>query len=428
MKRFLHYLLISSLLFTCSEEDEEGENSSSSSDSNSLAFGQLTIQASNLAVSSSLALNSNTVSSCNFTMDNYNASGTCTTPTAVIGHTTVLTAINSQDSSIDAQARIGGTTNYVSSSNEEALINGQEVTFSSNSGFKAYNELWSNYSRQDLYDYLSAELNYEKISFEANGKFITMFLAAYSQPFADWSVMSNCLTDTTRSASSVTQSDLLSDMTFERGDYLFCVKDSASETCSASDFQWLDLDTGSLTSTRPSNPRTHSYLLFDAASCTQDGDRPSLNSNGIRIGASLNTKFKLYADFSHGINSVQWKDSNVAFQDASGNTNENGDSYESPYLLYYYQAESDSSVTEGSGLDMSFDFDASNMVFFDGISDSEFSSKTTEELLAVVFTKHDWLFHKKGQDRVEGFGVSQYSSLSVTPTITISGDRTRPSE
>ena len=207
---------------------------------------------------------------------------------------------------------------------------------------------------------------------------------------------------------------------------MFCVKDTQTAVCGATDYQWYDMGTDSLVSTRPSNPRTHSYLNFNKADCVDEGEgRKNLNLTKTFFPATIKSKFRLYSDYSHGINSAQWPDAIEPFGEAIPAGDRTTDEFAETYQLYYYQPEN-GEITEGTNLAIEFNFDVSEMLYLDGVRSSEVASSTLEELLKVVYTKHDWAFQKKGDDEVIGYGIDQVASMEVEVTVTLTGDRDPP--
>jgi hypothetical protein len=419
-----------SLLIACGGPEDEGEKGGGEGSSASdLTFGQVALTSSTLNTAG-LQTTDASPEDCSVQLDSYRGEGSCLTPLSVIGHASVLEAVNGETNDHEARARIASTVNF-HKEEKGKIIEGKEFDLGDETSFKAYNELWDQYERQDIYHYLSLEMNYEKIKFKIKDQYVTLFLANYSQPFADWDMMDSCLSEEERDSDPlITEADILDGYTFTRGDFLFCVKDTADATCSGSDFKWYDLDTDQLVDTRPDNPRVQQFLVFNEATCTSEGEEGhwEINKTAIQLGAEIDEPFKLYADFSNGIDSVQWPDSSVPFEEASENTEDENDDFQEPFLVYYHLAQNASEPTEGTSLEMTFDFNTENMIFVDGIAADEMASLTLEEILKVVYPKHDWFFHKRGQEQNVGFGVDQYSSMSVAPEITVSGGRTVPED
>lgn len=405
---------------------KEGGGGSEGSDVADLVFGEAKLVASDLS-QAALADAAGVVSDCAFQTDIYRGEGSCTTPTSFVAYAGVLSALSETGSTPD-EARLASTFNYHESANG-AIQQGLEIDFSSASNFSAYNELWAQYEVQDTYKYAGLSLAYEKIKFEVKSKFVTMFLASYSQPFAQWEdVFDGCsISEADKTQSRYTDADLLPGMVFERGDYLFCVKDNDSDVCAAEDYQWLDLDTNQLVSSRPSNPRVHEFLVDDGPTCTTEGgNRHSPSWSPIRLGATFEKPFQLYADFSHGVNSVQWKDSMQPF--VAGASEPANDEFEEPWLIYYHKEDGASEVTSGTNLSMTFDFGSQDLIYFDGLRGSDIDSSTLEEVLAKAYARHDWYFQKKGEDDIVGFEMKDYAILSVKASIAVSGGTEKPEE
>jgi hypothetical protein len=422
--------ICASLFFACGGPEDEGEQGGGEGSSASdLTFGQVALTSSTLNTAG-LQSTETAPEDCSIQLDTYRGEGSCLTPLTVIGHASVLEADSDATDASGGSARIASTVNF-HKDEQGKVIEGKEFDLSDETSFKAYNELWDQYEHQDTYNYLSLEMNYEKIKFKVKDKYVTLFLANYSQPFADWDLLDGCLSDEQKTYDPIANADVLDGYTFTRGDFLFCVKDTADASCSSSDFKWYDLDSNQLVSTRPDNPRVQQFLIFDEATCTgSDGEdgRWSFDKSPIRLGAQIDKPFKLYADFSNGVDSVQWPDSAVPFEDAGDNSEDERDDFQEPFLVYYHQAQDASEATEGTNLEMTFDFNTEDMLFFDGIGADEIATSSLEELLKVVYPKHDWFFHKRGLEEAIGFDVDQYSSMSVSPSITVSGGRTVPED
>ncbi|WP_141736674.1 hypothetical protein [Oligoflexus tunisiensis] len=421
--------LLALLLLSCGEKsDDKSAKSGGGGESEvaNLVFGDAALVASDLS-QAALADAAGVVADCAFQADIYRGEGSCTTPNSFVAYTGVLTALSETGSTPD-EARLASTFNYHVSANG-SIQQGLEIDFASGTSFSAYNELWAQYEIKDTYKYAGLSLAYEKIKFQVKDKFVTMFLAAYSQPFVQWEeVFDGCsISETDKTQSRYSDADLLPGMTFERGDYLFCVKDNDADVCAAEDYKWLDLDSNQLVATRPTNPRVHQFLVNDEPTCsTEGGNRHNPSWSPIRLGATFDKTFQLYADFSHGNNSVQWKDSMEPFVEEA--TEPKTGEFVEPWLIYYHKEEGASEVTSGTDLDMTFDFGSQDLIYFDGLRASDVDSSTLEAVLAKAYARHDWYFQKKGEDNIVGFEMKDYAILSVKATITVSGGTEKPEE
>ncbi|MFW7379007.1 MAG: hypothetical protein ACOH5I_09400 [Oligoflexus sp.] len=410
------------LMLACGKEGDDkgkGGGQGRGNDAANLVFGKASLISSDLN-QASLAEASGPPEACDFSIDIYRAEGSCLTPISFIGYAGVLNTASENGGG----ARLASTFNYHESANG-AIQSGLEVDFADGSSFSAYNELWDQYESKADYQYASLSLTYEKLKFKVKEKFVTMFIASYSQPFTAWdAAFEGCdITEEQRQHERYIAADLLTGMSFQRGDYLFCIKDAIDESCAADDYQWFDIDSATLVSERPDNPRQHQFLVNDSPSCRTEGDdRHNPSFSPIRVGGIFQSTFQLYADFSHGINSHQWKDSVVAFEKAEENSNEDGDNYVDPWLVYYHKAANSDDIVTGSQLDMTFDFDMEDLVYFDAIAANEFDTLSLEEILAKSYAKHDWYFQKKAEDNLISFEIKDYAHLLIDATINVTGE------
>ncbi len=435
MKNFYSIGIICLLfIFSCGDDPGEDNGGGQSSGTDGLAFGQISIASSTLAIDDTQGLYlqevNEDIEDCNINMDIYQTTGTCLTPYSVKGFSRLVTAINSEDNNPDtSEGRIAGITEDIEGE-PGAIVSGTEFDLAVDQNFTAYNELWYQYEHKTKYDYITIGVEYQKTTFKVNDSFVTMFVPAFHQPIGDWDVWDECnVPESDREQSRFDDVEGLEDMTFHRGDYLFCVKDSLDATCAATDYQWLNLDSMELVNTRPSNPRVNSYLVNDKPTCTEEGEgRYNLNYTSMILAAKLDSPFTLYADFSHGIDSTQWPEEIGAFGNEPDPENSSEDGFETPYLLYYYMAESDTSTTEGTSLEIDFDFDVTHSVFIDGISQEDLETSSLGLVLSKAFTKHDWVFQKKAENSVIGYSVNHFSSIKVAATVAVTGGRDRPAE
>jgi hypothetical protein len=192
----------------------------------------------------------------------------------------------------------------------------------------------------------------------------------------------------TASQDRYVEADLLSGMTFERGDFLFCVKDTATETCAPTDYKWLDTASDTLVSTRPTAPKQSSYLADREITCTDDNDdRYEFNLDLISMYATIpaSQRFVLYGDFSHGELSNQWADATVPLGD--------GKPVE-PDLIYSYTSPS-GVTTEGTNLVVEIDFDPTSSMFIETFRATDIDANALEQSLEKLHFKTQWAFDKK---------------------------------
>lgn len=433
-------------LFSCDKNNDKNKGRSSSQESR-IAYGTVKLKSSTLTGAASLANTPPAPGECvsergnGLSRDIYFGEGFCLTPLNVEGYTssmdistTSVGSISSSDPDVlinSKSARIFG----LEEKSENGELNvGKEFSLLdlSSSGFVGSNTLYVQYPYKASYEYLTMELLYQRVKFYINGKYVTMLIAAYSQPYATSDEISKCgLSESVLSQSRFKNADRLTGLSFKRGDYLFCVKDSDSDVCATSDFKWLDLSTNTLVSVRPTTPRQYKWPN-ETVSCktgTYQNNPESFSvstSGGLRESAKIPSKdaFKLFADFSHGELSQQWPKAERPYGEQLSEDIKTEVESLPPFLIYYY--EKDGAKTEGTTLKVDFDVDATGFLFFEGIDDNDAATTTLETLLSKVYTVGGWVFSKKAASNVEGHGPEQYYGLSVTPTVTVSGGKGAP--
>lgn len=422
---------------TDKEEDEEDKNrgvsSRSSSEDESVASGKIILTSSSLAVSAlDLTQENNAeVSQCQKQISTDRIEGVCITPTDILGRAHFIDAADgSLSATIDDAARIVKAGASGSGETEGQIILGNDFSLLDKDTINGTNELFSAYKRKPTYSLISFESTYVKFKFVAKQKFVTMLLVTHSQPFVESEVVTDSGCDI--ASDKLTQSrfkeaDIFAGMTFTRGDYLFCVKDSASDSCAAADYKWLDTSTETLVDSRPSSPRVNQWLVFQKPTCSDEGDdRFEFTISGIPFISSLTEKFKLYGDYSHGVNSNQWPDEVGPFGNDADPEYSSEDGFEDPYVLYYYQKDG-ATLYEGTTLNVTLDFDAEDMLIV-AMSEAEYDSASLAEVLAVVDSASNIGFHKAGQKKQEGYNASELASGDVSAAITLTGERTRPAD
>ncbi len=426
MKKVLHTLIGLLLLGACGDKSGDGgAPKGSSSGSDGVGYGRLVLESSGMKTAAlQLADATSDLQNCSFSMDIYRGEGSCLTPLDLTGKGNYVDLMESKTPSPDKGSARLASINETQESENGAIVGGTEYSLSASSQFVAYNEIFYNYPYKSTWDYVSISNSYEKIKFHVAGKYVTMFIATFQQPLADWDIWDSCGV----AASTLEQSrfdDLteLKGMVFHRGDYLFCVKDTASETCAAEDFKWLDTSSNQLTASRPAQPRVNKWLVDDEAECEGNAERFSASFNKLSFAAKLSTTFKLYADHSHGPMSNQWKDLQQPFGEATADG-----SGQSPFSIYYYQANGSSSIVEGTKLEATLDFPATQSLYFDGMNATNVGSASIGDILAKVFPKTHWVLQKKAEGGVEGGSIDHYSALSVTAAIEVSGGKERQTE
>lgn len=258
---------------------------------------------------------------------------------------------------------------------------------------------------------------------ENSVKYVTMFLATHPQPFTAAEAIS-CVPEAERSQDRY-KIETIAGIEFERGDYLFCVKDAADETCSADDWKWIDTSSNSLVGKRPSSPRQHKWLTKDPITCSKEGEgRYNFTISPIYEVSSFKSEetFKLSADYSHGEISNQWPGEKFP----KGNTPEGGEDIEGtdPYLIYYHTSKN-GDKTQGNDLLFTLDINPNQMIFIEGFSDLE-SEADLGKILANTFTKSQWAFQQKAENNINGWSPNHVAGTSSSPKVEVSGGTDEP--
>lgn len=415
--KLLHqsWVVVSVLALSFCNTDKNGNREGKGGDGeNAPAMGKVSLR------STSLGSNTNLTASepedCQFSLDIYRGNGTCLTPFSFEGHANNLVATSSTTNDYDAaSARIGAVSSLEEGEGE--ILPGAVFFLEENDAFDGRNELFRQYEHRSKFDYLTLSVTYQRIKFYLKSKYVTMLLVSSDQPFASGDIIETCeVPKDQREQDRYKKADILTGLEFKRGDYLFCVKDSKDE-CQPSEYKWLKGST--LVSTRSEGVRVQPYIVKDEVNCSKEQeDRINIGIGGFQVVAKLEKTFKLWADWSNGVDSVQWKDARAAFGRELTADEKNSDFFETPFAIYYLE-DATGGQSEGTNLKIVVDFDTENMLYIDGMDSKEVESASLGEVLAAVYTKHDWVFTKKTNDNVQGWGVEQAYSMGVEAKISL---------
>ena len=381
--------------------------------------------------------------SCTYVADIYSNTGTCISPTQVTG-LAQQAHVGIDNTSVPGGTRLLGGSEF--SETPGQIIIGVEFDLANPTPLVTNNTLRNQYPYREQYDNVGLSTTYYKIKFSltynngADTQWVTMFLASFGQPFTTSAAVTNAMANCGVTSDHLTQQrfvnadNMLPGMSFNRGDYLFCVKDNETDTCAASDFQWLDTSDNSLTSTRPTTPKTSHYLANNPIGCVNEGeDRVNFDFGPFGFSASLpsDQQFKLWSDMSHGDVSTQWPGSQYPMNDVTiGPIDDAG--WVEPYYIYYYQDCSTgpcSTTTSGSQLDVTLDFDTDEMLLITDMDEDTVESQTSiGNILANIHNKTQWAFDQKSINDVEGHSPSHIVGMEVDATITVSRDIDNPPE
>jgi hypothetical protein len=376
-------------------------------------YGKTVLKSSGLALTTTAADGEN----CGFSLDIYRGEGACFTPLAVSGFAVKVDLV------ADVANGRGGTRLM---SPDEATVGpgviwaGAEFDLDdTGAALVGNNTLWDEYGVQPTFAGVGVDFAYVRYQVALKDQFVTVLLPAYSQPFRESAKALCSFGDDIAQQPRFADADLLPGMTFERGDYLFCVKDTADAACAAADYQWLDDTSKTLVDARPANPKRSGYLSGEAVTCTDDGDeRYGFN---FKLSAAYATiaaadQFKLYGDFSYGELSNQWPTATTPMgQDISATA---------PYVIYYHEA--NGTKSEGTELVTTIDFDTANSLFVENLRLTDIDAASMGTVLSALQIKSQWAFDKKFADGVSGGFASHYAGMSAKVTVGVAGGTNPP--
>jgi hypothetical protein len=376
-------------------------------------------------------------SDCLIIMDVYNTTGSCITPLAVTGYAEQAAAGRSNGPN---GARILGPDEFATPAG--GIFDGQAFDLSAPVPLVTNNTLFEQYNERTQYDVLAMNLAWYQVQFpltiSSGTRYVTMLLAKYGQPFATSAAMDNAMANCGLAPEDATQAryiaaDLLPGMTFQRGDYLFCVKDSPTESCAPADFRWLDSANNTLVANRPAQPKTSHWLTHQEVACVDEGGgRVNFNFGTFGLFANIadTSEFKLWSDFSHGSFSQQWPTGGAP----AGNEAILEDptiAWISPYFIYYHQhcgsGACDSQISSGPELDIDVTFDTDGMVMVEGLGiDAIAALDNVGEALSRTHLKSQWALDQKSINNVIGLSTNHVADLTVAVDITVGGQPTNP--
>lgn len=383
-------------------------------------YGKVVIQATGLALLDTPP----EPESCGFSLDIYRGEGTCLTPLSVSGHAEQVslladvsgrgpTRLLAADDNAVADGAIWGGSSFDLASESSSLVGN--------------NTLWDEYDGKPTYTAVSVDFAYVRYQIAVKDQYVTVLLPAYSQPFATAAQTLCGFSGEVATQARYANADLLEDMEFQRGDYLFCVKSEADAACEAGDYRWLDVDARQLVASRPTNPKRSTYLSGTPVVCQNEGGE-RYNFNFLLSGAYANipsaSQFKLYGDFSHGELSRQWPAASTPM-DQAASTGEQGTSTGEPFVIYYHEAPG-GAQTSGSELVARVDFDVTNSLFIEGLRADDVEDSPLEMVLGAFQIKSQWVFDQKFAGGVEGGSASHYAGMNATVGVTLSGGTKPP--
>lgn len=239
------------------------------------------------------------------------------------------------------------------------------------------------------WDLLQVYTAYMDVQLQINDEFWTVRYAFISQQPASESTIESCVEDhyfESIQANSGLLAEGETEGSYKKGDKMLCVKSSASETCADSDFQWLDLDSGSFVSTRPSNPLQHEWANNEDVTCSQDDPGYDINLGFYDIYATIENPFELSAE------------------------------YNTCYPTFTYTDPNTNETTTGNTLNAEFDFDMTGSVYLREMTETE--TETNAEIFQSLYFKQMYLRDQLAEPAAPGDELA----LSVTANISVTED------
>jgi hypothetical protein len=326
----------------------------------------------------------------------------CATPIEIKGWASGI-YLHTEDANEGGGYRILGGGNGL---NENSEWEGTTFDFSETAAMKGESNLEDAYDSKPEFNSVTTELNYLSVKVQVGSQYWSVIVPFYSQPVEQNAIVQSCQYDEFYLANLAQNANLLAGLEFERGDFLFCIKSTQAE-CKLSDYRFFDTNDETFVSTRPNAPRISDFIADAEAGCApavNPGSGPELDWGRFELKSQLTTSVKLYADFAFGESSRN-PDSEAA---ASGLP---------PYKTYYYEV--NGAAQTGNSLNVTFEFNSDNMIYFDGLADSSELSNATDAEVATKLT-----FSSLHQTTADPNGSDTTPVLRATPTLTLSNKTT----
>lgn len=338
---------------------------------------------------------SNVTDSCTLYGTGQEASGTCLTPLNMTGYASTI-ALGSATAGMGPGRLFGSTTGSISLTRYGELDVApfdlkDPITLKASSNLEdaGENAMWNTVI---VY---TAVLD---VQLEMGSAFWTVRFAFVSQQPADEDVFDGCVDEHYREKIEENSGLLVGDDTtgtYRKGDVMVCIKDSAEDACSDSEFQWLDLDSDTLVDSRPQNPLQHAFADINEPSCVNNDPGYDIGLGGYDLVARLPQTFELSAEY--------------------------GD--ESCLRDFTYVDPLSQEESTGNTLSAEFDYDMTQSVFVEGISPESLTTRTDAEILSVLTLNQIWMrstFEDPTAITGDDLGLDATADISVTQDETLS--------
>lgn len=340
--------------------------------------------------------------------------GLCLTPDAValwaanvtLGSTT---KVESADPFAGGGARLlGGGTGF----EKDGYFSGAPFDLTTLSSLRGEDNLFQSYDTKPTFDAVDISAGYLRIAFTLKGSAWDMLVPFVDHPVESIAVLKSCY-DKGYIDQAKTRATLVPGLAAKTGDMLFCKRADASTPCAVADFRWLDTATTTLVATRPSKPKALASVAGLVRECKTPGTGeapPDARYDIPSLRLRMNSKFKLYADFSHGAPSrtnptgkpARATEEEWQARTAAGKS-------QAPFMIYVL--EKDGKTTQGDKLEVSLAVDASGYLFFDGLRN--LNDVSEEQALAKLTTKEFFAWEKMGLDKVSGLEPAWKADVTI---------------
>ena len=75
---------------------------------------------------------------------------------------------------------------------------------------------------------------------------------------------------------------------------------------------------------------------------------------------------------------------------------------------------------------MTFDFAVTGQVFFEDLTSDQVTAENLNAVLAAAHTRHNFYWNERAATPTPGWDLSSAASMTVTPTISLTGGTERP--
>lgn len=387
MKKVIQKLiLLTGILFSCGTGSPSAptELPTSSLPLGALEQANIILESNNLTSLESISAN------CHVSAPNAQTDGQCLTPINITGK---ASSISLGRTTGGPPARLFGSTVGAISLDRHGELEVSPFDFANALGFEGESNLQDDELKTE-WNQLTVYVAYMDVKAQIKQKFWTVRFAFVSEPVSEEEFITSCV-DEFYLESIAGNSGLLDDnadnKTFQLGDMLLCIKDNEDGLCSPSDFQWLDTNSDSFVSTRPTSPHQHEFTPYIETECSQEGGE----GYDIQLGG-----YDLYADIEEPF--------------------ELSAKLEECQQIFTYTNPITEEISTGNTMSATFDYDSTQTVLLKDINTSQLDTFSNAEIFEAFTLKQ--LYLRANSDDPEGTGNDP--NIDVTATITVSDDET----